>query len=137
VPGGTVIEIVGQDTQWDTTTTVKIDQKPCTTLTFDSPTKLTCTVPAGTQGSKTISATTGSETILVLDAYTYADSTNGYKGGLSGAPIAGAMTVLAYDNYTGVPLPGAHVILGSNIATAIIASTSATGVASINDPSLT
>ena len=136
VPGGTVIEIVGQDTQWDATTTVKIDQKPCTTLTFDSPTHLTCTVPAGTQGAKAISATTGSETIVVLDAYTYADSTNGYKGGLSGSPLAGQLKVLVYDNYSGDAVAGATVIAGSDIATALRATTDMTGVAVLHDPSL-
>lgn len=137
VPGGTVIEIIGQGTAWDATTVARIDQKPCTNLKVVSPTVLDCTVPPGSPGSKTISVATGSETILVLDAYTYEDSDNGYKGGLSGAPIAGAITVLAYDNYTGAAIPGAHVILGSNIASAIVAATSATGVAAINDPSLT
>jgi hypothetical protein len=137
VPGGTVIEIIGQGTAWDATTVARVDQKPCTTLQVVSPTVLECTVPPGTPGSKTISVTTGSETILVLDAYTYEDSDNGYKGGLSGAPIAGAITVLAYDNYTGVPLPGAHVILGSSLATAIVGTTNATGVAAISDPKLT
>ena len=137
VPGGTVIEIIGQGTAWDATTIARIDQKPCTDLKVVSPTVLTCTVPPGTPGSKTISVTTGSETILVLDAYAYEDSDNGYKGGLSGAPIAGAVTVLAYDNYTGTPIPGAHVILGSNITTAILATTDGTGVAAVNDAALT
>ena len=106
VPGGTVIEIVGQGTHWDTTTVAKIDQKPCTTLSVDSPTQLTCTVPAGSPGSKTISVVTGAESIVVLDAYTYQDSGNGYKGGLSGSPLAGQLKVLVYDNYTGDPVPG-------------------------------
>lgn len=136
IPGGTVIEIIGQGTAWDATSVARIDQKPCTDLKVVSPTVLTCTVPPGTPGSKTISVTTGSETILVLDAYTYEDSDNGYKGGLSGGPIAGAVTVLAYDNYTGVPIPGAHVILGSNITTAVVATTDATGVVAVNDAAL-
>ncbi|MFT3764070.1 MAG: IPT/TIG domain-containing protein [Minicystis sp.] len=137
VPGGTVIEIVGQGTSWDATTVAKIDNKPCTTLTVDSPTQLTCTVPAGSPGAKTIAVTTGSETVLVLDAYTYADSDNGYKGGLSGAPLAGHLKVLIYDNYTGEAIPGSVAIVGSDIATAIVAPADATGVAVIDDPSLT
>lgn len=136
IPGGTVIEIIGQGTAWDATTVARIDQKPCTNLTVVSPTVLDCTVPPGSPGSKTISVTTGSETILVLDAYSYEDSDNGYKGGLSGAPIAGAVTVLAYNNYTGTPIPGAHVILGPTIATAIVATTDSSGVAAVNDPAL-
>ncbi len=136
VPGGTVIEIVGQGTQWDATTVPKIDLQPCTTFSVDSPTQITCTVPAGTPGSKTITVTTGSQTILVLDAYTYQDSDNGYKGGLSGSPLAGQLKVLVYDDYTGVPIPQALVIAGSDIATALQATSDATGVAVINDPSL-
>lgn len=137
VPGGTVIEIVGQGTAWDATTIAKIDNKPCTTFTVDSPTQITCTVPAGTPGSKTIAVTTGQETITVLDAYNYADSTNGFKGGLSGLPLAGNLKVLVYDNYSGEPIPDSIVIVGEDVATAIIGKADATGVAVISDPSLT
>jgi hypothetical protein len=136
VPGGTVIEILGQNTAWDGSSIVKIDQKPCTALTVESPTLLTCTVPAGTPGAKTISVTTGNEKILVLDAYTYEDSDNGYKGGLSGADLAGNLKVLVFDNYSGDPIPDAHVIVGTPIESAIIAKTNAAGVVGISDPSL-
>lgn len=137
VPGGTVIEIVGEGTAWDATTVARIDNKPCTTLTVDSATQLTCTVPSGTPGSKTISVTTGSESILVLDAYTYADSNNGFKGGLSGLPLAGHLKVLVYDNFTGDAIADAVVIVGSDVSTALIAHADLTGVAVIDDPSLT
>lgn len=141
VPGGTVIQIAGQGTSWDATTVAAIDQNPCTTLTVNSPTLLTCTVPAGTPGGKTITVTTssdgGSETILVLDGYTYQDSSDGFKGGLSGAPLAGQLTVLVYDNFTGDPIPGALVVVGSDIATAIQAMSDASGVTVIDDSSLT
>jgi hypothetical protein len=137
VPGGTVIEIVGQGTSWDATTVAKIDNKPCTTQTVDTPTQITCTVPQGTPGSKTISVTTGSESIIVLDAYTYEDSDNGYKGGLSGAPLNGQLKVLVYDAYTGDAVPEATVIVGSDIATALVKQADPTGVAVFNDPSLT
>lgn len=137
VAGGTVIQIIGQGTAWDATTTAKIDQLPCTTLTLDSPTQLTCTVPADTQGGKTITVVTGSETLLVLDAYTYEDSTNGFKGGLSGSPLAGKLTVLVYDNYSGDAIPGALVLAGSDASTAVQAMTDLSGVAVLDDPSLT
>ena len=137
VPGGTVIEIIGQATAWDSTSVARIDNKPCTTLTVDGPTKLVCTVPPGTPGAKTITVTTGAEKILVLDAYTYADSTDGYKGGLSGLPLSGNLKVLVYDNYTGEPIPEALVVVGSDITTAIVAHADETGVAVIADPSLT
>jgi hypothetical protein len=137
VPGGTVIEIIGQGNAWDASSVVKIDQKPCTAVTLKSPTTIGCTVPPGSPGSKTISVSTGSDTRLVLDAYTYEDSDNGYQGGLSGAPLAGQLKVLALDNFTGEPLPGAHVIVGAPISSAIVAQTDTSGVVVVTDPSIT
>lgn len=136
VPGGTVIEILGQGTSWNGTTIAKIDQKPCSTLIVENATTLTCTVPAGTPGSKTITVTTGNETITVLDAYTYEDSDNGYKGGLSGDPLAGHLKVLVYDNWTGDPVPGAQIFVGQDIATALQATADFSGVAVLDDPLL-
>jgi hypothetical protein len=138
VSGGTVIEIIGQGTSWSAATVALIGGKPCTTLSIESPTELRCTVPQGTPGSKpvTVDAGDGSDTIAVLDAYTYEDSTNGFKGGLSGDPIAGKLKVLVYDNFTGDPIVGAHVIVGSNIAQALVKQADASGVTYFDDPTL-
>lgn len=137
VAGGTEIEIFGQGTAWDATTVAKIGQKPCTSLNVVSPTLLECVVPQGTPGSKTLSVTTGEAAINVLDAYTYEDSDNGYKGGLSGSPLAGQLKVLVYSNFTGDPIPAAYAIVGTDAASALVAQTDATGVAVFKDPSLT
>ena len=139
ISGGNVVRILGQGTAWDATTTAEIDGQPCKTLSVVSPTELSCTAPAGTQGSKTIRvATGGTDVILVLDAYTYADSDNGYKGGLSGAALAGHLKVLVFDNYTGQAIPGAVVIVGTPDApTSLEAVADAGGVAVFTDPSLT
>ncbi|HVY49357.1 MAG TPA: IPT/TIG domain-containing protein [Minicystis sp.] len=136
VSGGTVIQVIGQGTHFGAGTTVDVDMKACTGLTVQSKTALTCTVPKGTPGSKSVRVTTGGEQIVVLDAFTYEDSDNGYKGGLSGAPLAGHMKVLVYDNYTGDPIPDANVILGAPIESAIVAHTDDAGVAVVNDASL-
>jgi hypothetical protein len=136
VSGGTVIELVGQNTAWDETTVVTIDQKPCSDVKVTSATALSCTTPKGTPGSKPIGAKTGAESIIVLDAFTYADSDNGYKGGLSGSPLAGTLKVLVYDNFTGDPVPAAYVVVGDDVATALIEQADATGVAIFDDPSL-
>ncbi|MGK3982439.1 IPT/TIG domain-containing protein [Sorangium sp. So ce136] len=136
ISGGTTVELIGQGTQWDATTVARIDQKPCTSLAVEGPTRLLCTVPQGTPGAKTISVTTGDETILVLDGYTYEDSANGYKGGLSGAPVAGRLRVLVYNNFTGDPIPGARVVVGSSMTSALTGEVDASGVAVFDDPSL-
>lgn len=136
ISGGTIVEIIGQGTLWDASTVAKVDQKPCQTLQVQGPELLMCTVPKGTPGAKTISVTTGAETIHVLDGYTYEDSENGYKGGLSGSPLAGDLKVLVYDNYTGDPLVGAHVVVGTSLATALTAQADGYGVALFSDPQL-
>jgi IPT/TIG domain len=136
ISGGTLLKIVGDATSFSSATTVAIDTKPCLDVTVQSKTELSCTAPAGTPGSKPVAVTTGDDAIVVLDAFTYQDSDNGYKGGLSGAPLAGHMKVLVYDNYTGVPLPGAYAVLGAPIETAIVAQADMNGVALVNDPSL-
>jgi len=137
VAGGTVITIFGQDTAWSESALARIDQKPCTTVTTLSPTQLSCTVPQGTPGTKSISVTSGDETVVALDAYTYQDSSNGFKGGLSGGPLAGQLKVLVYNNFTGDPVPGAHVIAGDNLATALYAQADQSGLVLFDDPSLT
>lgn len=138
IAGGTEIDIYGQGTDWQTDTTdALIDQKPCTDLKVLSTTHLLCTVPKGTPGSKTITVKNTSGTINVLDGYTYEDSDNGYKGGLSGGPLNGKLKVLVYSNFTGDPIPGAMVAVGTGGPGTLLNSVDITGVALFNDPSLT
>lgn len=136
VSGGTEIAIVGQGTSWDETSVAFIDNIPCTALTVVSETELACVVAKGTQGAKSVRVDGGSETIVVLDGYTYEDSADGYKGGLSGQALDGSLRVLAYDNFTGDPLVGANVVIGNDISTAIIEQVDETGVVVIEDSSL-
>lgn len=138
VAGGTVIEIAGSGTNFSANTIAKIGGKACATLTVNSPTSLTCTVPKGTAGAKPISVDPGDgKPIVVLDGYTYEDSSNGFKGGLSGAPLAGNLKVLVYDNFTGDPVPGAVVIVGTDMATGLAVQADATGVAVFSNAQLT
>jgi IPT/TIG domain len=135
VAGGTVINIFGTGTTWDEDIEeARVDQKPCTTLQVVSATELICTVPQGTPGTKSISVKTANETLTALDAYSYQDSDDGFKGGLGGDPIAGTLRVLAYDNFSGDPIPGAHVVIGSN--SELYQQTDSTGVVELSDPFL-
>jgi hypothetical protein len=138
VAGGTVIQIFGTLTTWDTDLVeARVDQKPCTTTVAVSATELSCMVPKGTPGAKSISVVTSEGTTSALDAFTYQDSSDGFKGGLSGAPLAGKIRVLAFDNFSGDPLVGAAVIVGDDIDTALLGTIDDTGVVEISDPSLT
>ena len=137
VAGGTVITIVGVGSSWlSDLGEARVDQKPCTTLQALSDTELSCTVPKGTPGTKSISVTTSQGTSTALDAYTYQDSSDGFKGGLSGAPLAGSLKVLVYDNFSGTPIPGAHVIAGTDLATGLYQQTDSSGLVLMTDPML-
>lgn len=136
VSGGSEVSIFGQGTAWDEATTAFIDNEPCATLTVVSPTELACTVPKGTPGAKPVRVVGGGETLVVLDAYTYEDSENGFKGGLSGDPLDGSLKVLVYNNFTGDAVPGAYVVVGNDLASGLVTQVDDSGVVVIEDASL-
>ncbi len=136
VSGGTRIDVFGDSTSFDDATLVFVGNQPCTDLEVASPTVLACTVPPGTPGTKSVRVEAGGDTFLVLDAFTYEDSDNGFKGGLSGDLLNGSLRVLAYNNFTGEPIPGAVVIAGDTLDTAIIGTTNDSGLLELDDPSL-
>lgn len=135
ISGGTEVRIVGQGTSWDDTSEAFIDDEACTSLTVTSPTEILCVAPKGTPGAKSVRVESD-ETITVLEAYTYEDSVDGFKGGLSGSPLDGSLRVLVYNNYTGEAIPGAFVVAGSNIETGLVAQVDETGVVVLEDASL-
>ena len=131
--GGTRIAITGSGTSWGAGTTVSIGGVACEEVVVESPTKLECVTPTGTPGSKDVVVTPqGGVPIQARDAFTYSDSVDGYRGGLSGGAIDGRIKVLAYDQLVGTPLPGAFAIAGGDLATAKVAKTTANGVVEID-----
>ncbi|HVH48229.1 MAG TPA: IPT/TIG domain-containing protein, partial [Labilithrix sp.] len=131
--GGTRIAITGSGTAWAAGTTVTIGGIACNDVVVTSATKLECVTPLGTPGSKDVVVTPqGGSPIQARDAFTYSDSVDGYRGGLSGGALSGRIKVLAYDLALGVPLPGAFAIAGDNLATAKVAKTTSNGVIEID-----
>jgi len=130
--GGTVITLEGESTSWDEDTEVEIDRKPCTDVSISSPTKLTCTTPPGEAGAKVLSVVSGGQREDVLDGFTYGNSDNGFRGGLSGQPLSSQLTVLAFDNVEGAALPGVTVLLGDDVETGTVEHTDQSGVATFS-----
>jgi len=132
--GGTRIRINGSGTSWAPGTTVTIDGKPCDDVQVSSPTELECVTPIGTPGAKDVVVTPpGGDPIQARDAFTYSDSVDGYRGGLSGGALAGRIKVLAFNSWTGAPIPGAFAVVGDSLATAKVARTAVNGVVEITD----
>lgn len=138
VAGGTVLTIYGSGNAWTTEPVVEasIDGKPCITTTVVTDDQLSCTAPKGTPGAKTIAVTTQTELVEAYEAYTYQDSADGFKGGLSGKALSGQLTVLAFDNFTGDALVGAHVIVGDDLQTGLYQQANVNGLAVFASASL-
>ena len=132
--GGTRIALTGSGTAWQSVgTKVAIGGVPCTEVAVSAPTKLECVTPAGAPGSKDVTVTTSDgKMIQARDAFTYSDSPDGYRGGLSGGTFAGRVRVLAFDALTGTPIGGAKAIAGSSLASGVVQLTSASGVTEFN-----
>ncbi len=121
--GGTVVTLVGAKTAWASGVTVRIGDNPCQPVAVAGATSLTCTAAAAPAGVRSVTVTSpDTGAVVVPDAFTYADSDNGYRGGLSGSPLplppapgqpaTGKLRVLAFDSSQGKPLTGASVFLG-------------------------
>jgi hypothetical protein len=135
--GGTVITLSGKGTGWTAATSVRVGAKPCESVAVSSPVQLRCSAPAHAAGSVAVEvATPGAATQQVDDAFVYADSENGFKGGLSGAPLAGSLRVLVFDNYTGLPVKSAIVIAGDSLGNSLQKYADASGVAVFADAAL-
>jgi hypothetical protein len=134
--GGTLVHWFGQNTAWSAGTTVTIDGKSCEPVQVISATELTCTTPAAPAGAKRVEIRTASETTTVRDGFTFADTDNGFTGGLSGAKLTTRLKVLAYSAYSGAPIKGAYVLAGDDPSTGITKRTDASGLATFEDPAL-
>jgi hypothetical protein len=136
--GGTLVELQGSGTNWTAASTVTVGGQPCTSVEVTDVTHLACITPPGAVGTQDVTVTNADGSLdQASDAFTYSDSPDGYRGGLFGGALAGHMTVLAFDQYTGAAIPGAQAIAGSNLATAVIGTTDASGTALLTAPSLT
>ncbi len=134
--GGTIIHLFGSGTAWMPGTTVTVDDKACDNVRVLSGTELECTTPQSAAGAKTVKVTAIDKVSVVRDAFTYADSTNGFRGGLSGDKLSSRLKVLVYDDFTGDPIRGAFVLAGDDVATGLAKNTDAAGIAVFDDPSL-
>jgi hypothetical protein len=130
--GGTIITLEGDSTSWDEGAVVEIDRKPCLDVSILSPTKLACTTPPSDAGAKVLSVISGGQREDVLDGFTYGNSDNGFRGGLSGQPLSAQLTVLAFDNVEGAALPGVSVLLGDDVDSGEVEHTDHNGVASFS-----
>jgi hypothetical protein len=135
--GGTRIELQGSGTHWTPASTVTVGGKPCTDVSFGSATNLICSTPANDLGSEDVTVTNTDGTLdQARDAFLYADSPDGYRGGLYGSVLTGTLKVLVFDADLGTPLAGAQVIAGSNLSSAVTGTVDGTGIAVLTGPSL-
>jgi IPT/TIG domain len=135
--GGTIVTLHGQGTSWNDKTEAFIDLVACSDVKTLGPTELSCTAPASTPGTKPMRVTTeDGVSVDVLDAFTYGDSDNGFKGGLSGNTLVDHLKVIALDSFTGDVLSTATAVVGDDLATALVQQTDGSGVTLFQAPNL-
>ncbi len=133
--GGTLLKINGKSTKWVTGTTITVDGKPCGDIAVLDATHMTCVTPEGSPGVKAISVVTPDKVVVTArDAFTYADTADGYRGGLAGDKLPGELRVIALINPKGDLLPDATVVVQGKDGTTQTATTSLSGVASFASP---
>lgn len=130
--GGTRITLTGSQTSWTSASRVDVDGVACTNVEIAGPTSIACVTPPGSPGLKTVTVTTGSVKDEAREAYTYSDTEDGYRGGLSGGALAGRVRVVAFDAFTGTPIAGAFAIAGGTLETAVVQKTNDAGVTEID-----
>lgn len=112
--GGSTLTLVGLGNDWDDETRVTVDLAECPVTevrdTGGGGQELDCVVPAGTAGEKSISVSTPVGTDTVIGAFRYEPGV-ALSGGLSGEAL-GDRLVVNVRSRSGVPIPGAFVILG-------------------------
>jgi hypothetical protein len=141
--GDVVTTVHGLHVDWTDETEVFIDRNPCEISSRRSlgegRMELDCRVPPGTPGSKAVQVRTGAVATDVLDAFMYADSIDGFRGGLNGAALDGSLRVIALDNVTGSGIALARVILGTAAHPLGDLTTDVRGVASaeVTEPTVT
>ena len=118
--GGTQLAIRGQETSWTSESVVMLGSEPCPDVKYASPTEIACVTPPGPLGTLPVKVLTEGQEDEVLDAFAYVDSNDGYRGGATGEPLAEELQVLVLDAYTGSTLEGAHVVLDTDVAGALV-----------------
>ncbi len=135
--GGTRLAILGSGTTWSQGTSVTVDGLDCTSVQVVDATHLFCTTPADTPGAKDVVVTAqDTSTVQAREAFTYSDSPDGYRGGLTGGALNGKLTVLILDGWTGFAIPNATAIATTSTGN-LVAKTDKSGAATFSDASLT
>ena len=113
--GGASITITGSN--FSTDATVNIGTNPCSNIVTVSPTRITCTTPAGTVGVADITVTnTDKQTITLSSSFTYQDApTISSVSPNAGNPIGGTSITITGSGL----LTGATVNVGKNLCLSV------------------
>ena len=112
--GNTLITIHGLGTHFTDATAVTLDGIDCTAVRVGGPESLTCLTPPHPEGIVDVSVTSGTEHVVVSQAFEYSDSAESARGGWGSGSIAGNINVTVIAGNTGDPIPNALVYLGTD-----------------------
>ena len=131
--GGTVVTVWG--TGFTDQTQVAFGGAPATGVSRLGQSRLVVTVPRGDPGLVDVTADDGGQHAVLTKAFQYYDPSSS-RGGASGGPMAGTLDVTTLDAYAGAPIPGVHVLVGTDPATPLQGLTDTRGQITFSDPGL-
>ncbi len=135
--GGTRVRLEGSGTAFADGATVTFAGAAATDVSVKSATVIECTSPAGALGPAEVLVTSpGAAAVTARDAFTYTNVFDPSRGGLSGGALSGSLRVNVLDGATGLPIPGAKVVVGDSLGTGILSTTGANGAALVSNASL-
>jgi hypothetical protein len=134
--GGTLVRILGFHADFDPGSLVTFDGVEAVDVAWVSADEMSCRTPPGAVGSVDVAVTSGESTSVLVDGFTYYDSSDPHNGGLGGGPIEGTVDVTVLDAMTAEPLPDSFVMLGADPATPFQGRTDLAGRITFSAPSL-
>lgn len=134
--GGTLVRLLGFHADFALDSVVTFDGVEAVDVEWVSADEMSCRTPPGAVGSVDVAVTSGERSSVLVDGFTYYDSSDPHNGGLGGGPIEGTVDVTVLDAMTAEPLPDSFVMLGTDPATPFQGRTDLAGRITFSAPSL-
>lgn len=113
VSGGTRVRVQAFGELFEPGDVLRFGDRPCTTTEILSSNEALCVTVAQDPRVVDVQLERDGDVVLTVShAFTYADTSDGLGGGLSGGAIDGVINVTVIDDLSGLPVPDAFVALG-------------------------
>lgn len=134
--GGTFIRLLGLNADFRPESVITIDGVEAMEVTWVNLNEMTCRTPPGSIGPADVAVIDEAGESVLVDGFSYYDSSDPRNGGLGGGPIDGSIDVTVIEAMSGEPLPESFVMLGIDGDTPYQGYTDLSGRITFSNPDL-